>query len=140
MDHLLLNESIRVGYGQIDAGHIKLIGIINRCVDMVEASVTAGAFLEVLYDLKGTLVHHIGEEEAIMQDLGYPDIQGERKEHVDGLVRLDLLLDTCRDGVDLEALLREVAGLLLVIFIKSDMSFKSHLQSIDYRDDAPASV
>ena len=107
---------------------------------MVEASATLEAFNEVLNDLKDTLVHHIGEEEAIMQELGYPDIQGERKEHLGGLVRLDQLLDTCRDGVDLEALLREVAGLLLVIFIKSDMSFKSYLQSIDYYDEAPASV
>jgi len=37
-------------------------------------------------------------------------------------------------------LLREITGLLLLIFIKSDMSFKSFLQSIDYRDDATAFV
>jgi len=137
MKHVVLTESMKVGHEQIDGGHAQIIGIVNRCVDMIVARTTAAAFHESLLGLKAALVHHIDEEEVIMRDLGYPDMQGEVKEHFDGLMRLDQLLDTCRDGVDLEALLGEVASLLLLIFIRSDMSFKSYLQSIGYRDEAP---
>jgi len=140
MDHLILNESMRVGHGQVDAEHAILIGIVNQCVDLVTASATVGEFHEVLIDLRSRLIQHIAEEEAILLELGYLDMEGERKEHRDGLVRFNQLIEQCREGVDLEMLLREIMGLLLLIFIKSDMSFKSFLQSIDYRDDATASV
>jgi len=136
MDHLILNESMRVGHGQVDAEHAILIGIVNQCVDLVAASATVGEFHEVLVELRSGLTRHIVEEEAIMMELGYLDLEGERKEHHNGLVRLNQLIEQCREGANLEVLLREITGLLLLIFIKSDMSFKSFLQSIDYQDKA----
>jgi len=138
MDHFILNESMRVGHRQVDAEHAILIGIVNQCVDLVAASATAEEFHEVLVELRRRLNQHIVEEEAIMVELGYFDIEGERKEHKNGLVRLNQLIEQCREGANLEVLLREVTGLLLSIFIKSDMSFKSFLQSIDYQDEATA--
>jgi len=138
MDRLILNESMRVGHGQVDAEHALLIGIVNQCVDLVAASATAEEFHEVLVELRSRLNQHIVKEEAIMVELGYLDIEGERKEHKNGLLRLNQLIEHCREGANLEVLLREVTGLLLLIFIKSDMSFKSFLQSIDYQDEATA--
>ncbi|HEY9078821.1 hemerythrin domain-containing protein [Magnetovibrio sp.] len=135
MDHLTLNESMLVGHRQIDAGHAALVGLVNKCVDLVGNSVAAAELHTVLIELRDMFVRHIDEEETIMRDLGYPDMEVERNEHVDGMKRLNQLLDQCREGADLDELLREVSGLLLTVFIKSDMGFKSFLQSIDYQDE-----
>lgn len=137
MDHLTLNESMLVGHRQIDAAHVALVGIVNKCVDMVDNSTASAELHTVLIELRDMFVQHIDEEEAIMRDLGYPDMEVERNEHIDGMKRLNQLLGRCREGVDLEELLREVSGLLLVVFIKSDMGFKTFLQSIGFRDEAP---
>ena len=84
---------MRVGHGQVDAEHVILIGIVNQCVDLVTASATVGGFYEVLIDLRGKLTRHLEDEETIMQELGYQVIEGERKEHRDGLVRLNQLIE-----------------------------------------------
>jgi len=86
---------MRVGHGQVDAEHAILIGIVNQCVDLVAASATVGELYEVLIDLRGKLTRHLKDDETIMQELGYHDIESERKEHRDGLARLNQLIEQC---------------------------------------------
>lgn len=123
-----------VGHGRIDSGHVELIGMVNRCADLLEASAAAEELRRELAGLRKTLAQHVAEEEAIMKELGYADVQGEKDEHREGLAKLSELLEQCQDGANLEMLLRDVTGLLLNIFIKSDMGFKSYLQSINYHE------
>lgn len=133
MDHIQLTDALKTGHVQIDTEHQELIGILNNCIDLVDRSGSVDAVRVTLMELQTRLKQHIVDEEDIMAQLGFTDLEMEREEHARGLKELQKLLDTCQQGVGLETLVKDVSALIIEIFIKSDVGLKGYLQGIGYR-------
>lgn len=135
MTRFELSSGLRIGHNVIDADHEELIGLLNGCLDLAKSGMPSNALSNSVAALCERLTQHVGREEAIMQALGYTDLESERQEHQRALIEFRALVQACRIGLDIRTTMQDISASLLSVFIKSDMAFKGHLQYIDYRDD-----
>jgi hemerythrin-like metal-binding protein len=133
MAEIEISDGLIIGHAQIDAEHRALIDILNRCMELVDASAPIGEVMAEVLNLRTALVQHISNEEDIMSTLGYGDLALEQAEHIRGLAEFERLLELHKDGKNGKILVFEISGLLFDLFIRSDMGFKAYLQEIDYR-------
>lgn len=130
MDHFQLCESMLIGHEQIDAEHQALVDVLNHGLDLLATSPQVEAVRDVLDEFRTKLSEHIANEEVIMTRHGFTELEGEKAEHHNALACLDDLIERHLDEHDFETLIRDIAGLMLGLFIKSDMSFKVYLEKI----------
>lgn len=130
MEHFQLYESLLIGHEQIDAEHQALVDVLNRGLDLLATSPPVEAMRGILDDFRTKLSEHITNEEAIMTRHGFTELEREKAEHHKALACLDDLMERHLYEHDFEMLLRDIAGLMLGLFIKSDMSFKVYLDKM----------
>lgn len=130
MDYFQLYASMLIGHEQIDAEHQALVDALNDGLDMVAIGPQIEAVRAFAGDFRTKLAQHVASEEIIMSQHGFKGMEREKAEHRDALDSLDELLERHHDNPDLESLVRQIAGLVLGMFIKSDMSFKVYLERI----------
>ena len=80
MAHLKWTPSLSVGNSTLDSHHKKLIDLINAVFDVAENS-EAGDVGAILSDLLNYTRFHFIEEEMVMEEAQYPNLEAHRKTH-----------------------------------------------------------
>ena len=82
MTVLTWNESLSLGVISIDAEHEAMLGMLNAVLDPGGDLRTARDAVEFVDRLLGFAIAHFGHEEALMQRIGYPELDSHRRAHV----------------------------------------------------------
>src|SRR5512132_1968766 len=99
-------EQYRVGLPEIDDDHSGLITMINRIgADLGEASYAL--CVELFDELQDAASAHFNREEQLLEQLGYPEIDGHREYHAELLRRVRELKALGYEKVGKEALLAQ---------------------------------
>jgi hemerythrin-like metal-binding protein len=95
-EHVSWKDCYSVGIPFIDQQHRFLISLINRIHRAIEES-SSEEIAESLLEMRTYAMVHFREEENIMEEVDYPQIQGHRRQHNDFLQYTDLFLDELED-------------------------------------------
>lgn len=81
----MLNISTQTPYSlgvpEMDRQHQKLINIANDLYDALNRNEGTELLRGILDELTEYTVKHFGDEEKLMNDLGYPQLEAHKKEH-----------------------------------------------------------
>jgi len=115
------DESFSVGVDYIDRQHMYLINLINRIHEAIERF-DPKATVETILDMKSYTEVHFAEEEELMKQYGYPDLEAHVRQHQGFIRKTEMFLN------DLEAAplatTSEVASFLLDWLV-------THIQKVD---------
>ena len=75
------DDSLSVGFEEIDEDHKKLIELLNQLNDSVAADQGDAVVAEVLDGLLGYTSWHFRHEERLMQTYGYQEFPNHKQEH-----------------------------------------------------------
>ncbi len=81
MPVIVWNSSFSVGVAQMDAQHIRIIGLINALDGAPQATVRSEVVSDILNELTKYASEHFRCEEELLEKNGYPDLEEHRKEH-----------------------------------------------------------
>jgi len=83
-DYVEWNEAYSVGYPDIDEQHKKLVTMINDLFQMGDNKGvdTKAAFSKSFQEASNYAQNHFTEEEALLKNVGYPDLSEHKKEHI----------------------------------------------------------
>jgi len=109
---LTWNDSLRLGVESLDAEHRALLALLNEVLAVDGEPWSAGdgaAFVDRLFTLAS---EHVRHEEAVMERIGYPDLENHRRAHATLREQARFLKKVIEDE-DNPALIRiELAGFL----------------------------
>lgn len=86
MEHFVWSDAYSVGVYELNDQHMRLVGTINRMIDLAslmkpdEAAIKS-AYLKVLDDMVQYANVHFGTEERYMQSIGFPAFDDHVEEH-----------------------------------------------------------
>jgi hemerythrin len=126
------DPAFAIGSPTVDEQHRSLF---ERVAEL-EAALAVGRPVPVLRDLLGFLGRYAGShfqaEEALMREIGYPDLEPHLREHADFIRRLHLLVPLWEEEEDsvvvLTTLLAFVRGWLVEHVTGSDQGIGAHLR------------
>jgi hemerythrin len=75
------NKNYSVGVEEMDIQHKQLLLIMNNLNEAILAGKGQDALKETFIDLADYTVHHFGDEERMLRDNGYSDLEAHIKEH-----------------------------------------------------------
>jgi len=81
MGHIDWTEALSVGIDAIDAQHRRLLDIINRLDDAVEAGGGEGVLPGIMAELEDYTREHFSIEEEAFDETAYPEAKGHKAEH-----------------------------------------------------------
>ena len=86
MEHIIWSDDLSVGVDEMDYQHKRLVGMINRLVDLAsltrtDQSVIKAAYLRVLSDMVQYATVHFDTEERYLKAIGYADFDNHLEEH-----------------------------------------------------------
>jgi hemerythrin-like metal-binding protein len=74
-------ERYSVGNERIDQQHQRIVGMINRLGEAMDAGTERAALMKILADLAGYTKTHFAEEELLMEQHGYPELDEHHIQH-----------------------------------------------------------
>lgn len=86
MEHLVWSDAYSVGVYELNDQHMRLVGMINRMIDLTslkqsdEAAIRS-AYLKVLDDMVQYAAVHFKTEERYLTSIGFPDFENHVEEH-----------------------------------------------------------
>jgi hemerythrin len=86
MEHLVWSDAFSVGVYELNDQHMRLVGMINRMIDLTslkkpdEAAIKS-AYLKVLDDMAQYAAVHFETEERYLKSIGFPDFDNHIEEH-----------------------------------------------------------
>ncbi|WP_374301925.1 hemerythrin family protein [Ferrovibrio sp.] len=115
------------GFGNIDAEHQDIADCINDCL-VTAAKGNDALPLQHLTMLRQKMAGHFRNEEALMEDLGFPLLAPHRGHHRNILDKLDRLQADCarKGGVSLNDVRGFLEGLIEDV-LHADLPFKTFL-------------
>lgn len=86
MDHIVWSDDFSVGVDELNYQHKRLVGMINRLIDLAsltrtDQSVIKAAYLRVLSDMVQYASVHFDTEERYLKAIGYRDFDNHIEEH-----------------------------------------------------------
>lgn len=105
------NESYRVGNALLDSDHRILIDLLDQLHDAMETGQSRAVIGSVISVLAEYVEHHFRREEALMAEVGFPDLDSHRAQHRDLERQVLEVRDRYRAG-EKGALGQEVVDLL----------------------------
>jgi hemerythrin-like metal-binding protein len=86
MEHIVWSDDFSVGVDEMDYQHKRLVGMINRLIDLTsltrtDQSVIQAAYLKVLSDMVQYAAVHFDTEERYLKAIGYSDFDNHIEEH-----------------------------------------------------------
>lgn len=86
MEQIIWSDDLSVGVDEMDYQHKRLVGMINRLVDLAsltrtDQSVIKAAYLRVLSDMVQYATVHFDTEERYLKAIGYADFDNHVEEH-----------------------------------------------------------
>lgn len=86
MEHIVWSDAFSVGVYELNDQHMRLVGVINRMIDLAslkksdEAAIKS-AYLKVLDDMVQYAAVHFDTEERYLKSIGFPDFENHAEEH-----------------------------------------------------------
>ncbi len=77
---IVWDKSLEVGNAKIDSQHQGILGVINELYDSAVSGVTMDISV-LVKNLVDYSIHHLMDEEELMESIGYPDIERHRVLH-----------------------------------------------------------
>ena len=128
------NESYRVGNALLDSDHRILIDLLDQLHDAMETGQSRDVIGSVISVLAEYVEHHFRREEAIMAEVGFPDLDVHSQQHRDLERRVIEVRDRYRAG-ERGALGQEVVELLknwlTEHILVADNSYKPWVERVD---------
>lgn len=127
--NIKLLDTFLTGHNVIDDEHRKIVEAINT----VSTAIDAGEFdkcSDLMDDFLNICASHFETEEALLRDLGYPELQQHIVFHRELTLKAKAVRVLCMDLHDSDSFQRcfdEMAALLIEDVIKGDMGFVSFL-------------
>ncbi len=127
-----LIETLITGHPVIDAEHEDIVTQLNnikvsletgqdtRCTKQVDAILTA-------------IKHHFKNEEIIMNDLGYDDLESHRVDHEMLLKSFDVLINDVAENGYAKNFFNKLTSIVVHDMIRTDIGFKNYLDKINYQ-------
>lgn len=81
MEKILWKDQYSVGIEQFDRQHRHLFEIISKLVANSDASPDLGLVTQTLKEVYGYAKEHFTDEEKLMQQYAYPEIESQKKQH-----------------------------------------------------------
>lgn len=75
-------DKYSVGVRDLDSQHKQLIAILNELYEAMQAQKTNEVLGQIINKLVNYTKVHFTSEEKYMEQYGYPDIAGQKKEHI----------------------------------------------------------
>ena len=82
MEKICWKEEYSVGVEKIDRQHRHLFEIINKLIDRSGSSGDSGQVRETLTEMLNYAKEHFTDEEELMQEYGYPEIESHKEHHI----------------------------------------------------------
>lgn len=71
-----------VGNERLDQQHQRIVAMINRLGEAMATGTEKAALMKIFSDLAGYTRTHFAEEELVMEQHGYPELELHRQQHV----------------------------------------------------------
>lgn len=124
MTLLTWTDDLSVGVASIDNDHKKFLDLLNVLIGTPADSGQINEYLALIEELAGQSGSHFEQEEAVMERIGFPDLEPHRRSHRVFMDKVALLRKAI-EGEDNPALAR----LELVSFMAE--WFSGHLRTMD---------
>ena len=98
------NDSYSVGNTEMDEQHKKLIELINDLILHSNAAPESKIVNETLYELFKYTRYHFQDEEELMQNLNYPNLEEHKKSHKNFIYKISMF---CMEVMDRKATVTE---------------------------------
>ena len=125
-----LTPSFELDYRQIDDDHRRLVDLVNRIIEAMNAD-DFDACARLVPDFVGTARTHFRHEEALLKKLGYPEAEDHHDHHRqldEKLEAIQRLSQTIADSkVACESLRKELTFFVMDDVINADLDFKPYL-------------
>jgi hemerythrin-like metal-binding protein len=131
MEKLFWKDEYSVGVERIDRQHQHLFEIVNKLVERPSSPEDSGVFSEILAEMVSYAREHFTDEEELMQEYGYPEIELHKKQHayfIDTTAELSIsFMDNKRTATE------EITEFLILWLtthvLKSDMKYKEFFKA-----------
>lgn len=131
LDRVVWSDAYGVGVPEMDKQHQKLIGLINRLVDIhaTPSAESSERFHEVLSAMFDYTRVHFKYEELYMTRIGYPNLAAHGKEHA---AFVDEMAEFCMASIsgvrDIARVHGYLKGWLLSHILQSDMHYREFVE------------
>ncbi len=82
-DYLVWKAQYALGHDTIDQQHRQIVAILNRLYESIRESTEEDQTGPILDDLCQYADTHFAYEEAVMAEIGYPDLAAHRRRHAE---------------------------------------------------------
>ena len=126
MKHIELRDSFLIGHRQIDAEHAHMVTLVNACIDISNANGNRADFSTKFIELGDAVRKHMINEEAIMIEFGYLNVDKEIGVHEKGIQLFDELIKDCQSNVSTEMIFIQTVRNLLEMNLKGVWGDKTY--------------
>jgi hemerythrin len=129
MAFLSWHDRYLLGHAEIDAQHRKLFELVNHFDDVIQMDM-ADELGRIVDDLVAGAVAHFKFEEAVLEQIGFPDRSGHSKMHEELIGQLRQTRAKMKAGghVSAKSVARFLVDWLTYHILREDMEFKAYLQ------------
>lgn len=120
-DYVSWNSALSVGFPEIDEQHKILLSLINQVWAGLVSQAALSTIDDVVMDLDDYARTHFAEEEALMAQHGFPDLEAHKECHAQFMARVSELDEKIVAG--------DSIGLELLSFLSDWLSF--HISMVD---------
>jgi len=125
----LWEERYSVGVPQLDEEHKTILALINTIALNRDQPGWQANLVEILNQLTNYAIGHCEREEAMLKEVGYPDLQGQQREHLAFRQRLAVFTMDMDDPEQQRRILNMLLSFLkewwLEHILVSDMKYRS---------------
>ena len=130
MEHIIWADEFSVGIDEMDYQHKRLVGMINRLIDLTtltrtDQSVIKAAYSRVLSDMVQYAAVHFDTEEKYLKSIGYTDFDNHVGEHKSFAAKAAELERKAADGeLDIVGASQFLQSWLSGHILHSDMDYR----------------
>lgn len=92
------DNTYSVNHYEIDSHHKKLFDILNRLYDLMAAGADDNGIIRIIAELLDYTNYHFSEEEKIMQQVNYPELNIHKQHHRDFISKLEEFQNDAKNG------------------------------------------
>ena len=130
MDHIVWTDDFSVGVDELNYQHKRLVGMINRLIDLTtltrpDPSVIKVAYGKVLSDMVQYAAVHFDSEERYLKSIGYTDFDNHVEEHKSFASKASELEQKAEQGeLDIAGTSQFLQSWLSAHILHSDMDYR----------------
>lgn len=132
-------DEYNTGIAKLDQQHKKLINAINRLQDALTTTYVNKQMATTLKFLVSYTQHHFSEEEELMESIGYPEINHQKRLHIALIrdVREILLKLKNKEKINAKELINFLIGWLKGHIIEEDLKIGVYVRKLENKGNPP---